>query len=91
MEFVDEISGHFGFVLFVITGSEFVRMTNTSFPLSTEFLGHNWTLSTILVAVDYFKETLCFCVPVYVPSRIHRQVINQLSVDFLNRYIYLVF
>ncbi|KAI9562554.1 hypothetical protein GHT06_010007 [Daphnia sinensis] len=71
VEFVDEISRHFGFLLLVITASEFVRMTNTSFHLLTEFLGHQWTLSTILVAVDYIKETLCFCFLVYVPSRIY--------------------
>lgn len=75
VEFVDEINRHFGFILLVITASEFVRMTNSSFHLLTEFLGQHWTLSTILVAVDYIKETLGFCFLVYVPSRIYREVI----------------
>lgn len=85
VEFVDEINRHFGFILLVITASEFVRMTNSSFHLLTEFLGQHWTLSTILVAVDYIKETIGFCFLVYVPSRIYREVIfNRFFVYKLN-------
>ncbi|XP_057368100.1 uncharacterized protein LOC130689104 [Daphnia carinata] len=73
VEFVDEMSRHFGVFLLVVTASEFVRMTNTSFHLLTELLGHRWTLSTILIAVDYIKETLCFCFLLYIPSRIYRE------------------
>lgn len=77
IEFVHQINCHFGFILLVITASEFVRITNTSFQLLIEFLNYSWTLSrmsTILITFDFIKETACFCILLYVPTRIHREV-----------------
>ena len=73
-ELVHQTSRNFGFVLLVLITSEFVRMTNTSFNLLTDFNGANWTTLTMLVMLDFFKEIVYLCILLYVPSRISYEV-----------------
>lgn len=87
IEFVDQISRQFGFVLLVVITSEFVRMTNTSFYLLMEFYNNDYNLHALLITFDFVKETVFFCVMVYIPSRIRDEVFSRHS---NNSYLYLL-
>lgn len=73
---VHQMSRYFGFVLLVVITTEFVRMTSTSFFLLVDYQSNKWRVSTILMTFDFIKETTCFFILVYIPSRIRQQVLD---------------
>ncbi len=71
---VHQMSRYFGFVLLVVITTEFVRMTSTSFFLLVDYQSDKWRASTILMTFDFLKETTCFFILLYIPSRIRQEV-----------------